>query len=291
MNVWDAAITVLAAVAVWSVIRARSVVRQTTLTIAWGWSLAAAVVGLAVWLETACDGPLPLRERQAAWAAAIILACCPGIVVLGARQPTAQVWTVFIILPLTVVLAWPLMAQWIRGAERLQLQWASWAGFGLVLLMGLGNYVGTAQTGAALLLGAGLSSLLRAFGDQVPFSTLAELQRMGVGMTACGTIWLVRQFQSSTRAGGLDGVWSAFRNLYGTVWTRRLMDRINHTGQLENWTAQLQWDGIHWDQQPTADDRTRRQMEHTFRWILKRFVDPEWLDGRLRTESGESEDG
>jgi hypothetical protein len=35
---------------------------------------------------------------------------------------------------------------------------------------------------------------------------------------------------------------------------------------------------------PTAEEllRTDERIEHSFRWLLKRFVDPEWIDLRLR---------
>jgi hypothetical protein len=43
---------------------------------------------------------------------------------------------------------------------------------------------------------------------------------------------------------------------------------------------------------PSAEEllRTEERIEHTFRWLLKRFVDPEWINTRLMTNTRSSGD-
>ena len=62
------------------------------------------------------------------------------------------------------------------------------------------------------------------------------------------------------------------------------MDRINQIGEREHWPATLTLEGFTWDPQhneladegaPTSS-HTHRQ--HNFRWLLKRFVEPDWIN-------------
>ena len=60
------------------------------------------------------------------------------------------------------------------------------------------------------------------------------------------------------------------------------MDRVNHTARQEQWSARLEMEGLIWNPDATESERqhTLDRMDHTFRWLFRRFVDPEWIDER-----------
>ena len=94
----------------------------------------------------------------------------------------------------------------------------------------------------------------------------------------------VRRYQreESSRT-GYERVWLDFRDWFGILWTRRVMERLNQTAEQENWGCRLFLDGIVWQLDPGEEQKrsTLAKMDHAFRWILRRFVDEEWIDRRL----------
>ena len=90
--------------------------------------------------------------------------------------------------------------------------------------------------------------------------------------------------RSPNRPTGWDRVWQDFRDHFGIVWSFRLMTRVNEVARREEWPWTLTNDGLRhvslahaYAGDPAADPRVDR----TFRWLLKQFVDPEWIDARL----------
>ncbi len=181
------------------------------------------------------------------------------------------------------------------------------AGYALVLLMGAGNYVGTrfalpallaaaailtvpvsmsslhwlpargtARAGATVLLGiaAWLASLIAKVGRRSPSPDPVGAVE-GIGMANTPTRALTVPF---------DALLADFRNLYGIVWARRVLDRINETAARDSWPVRLQLQGFV-PVDPSCDanltPEQSRQIEHAVRWLLRRFVDPEWIDDRL----------
>ena len=67
------------------------------------------------------------------------------------------------------------------------------------------------------------------------------------------------------------------------------MDRVNETSQRENWPVRLGIEGFRPEPASKASavqaEHTQR-VEHTFRWLLRRFVDPEWIDARMEPRQG-----
>lgn len=60
--------------------------------------------------------------------------------------------------------------------------------------------------------------------------------------------------------------------------------RINEVAQREQWPWILTDNGlkpISNESQPACDPEADPRVNHTFRWLLKPFVDPEWIDERL----------
>jgi hypothetical protein len=88
-----------------------------------------------------------------------------------------------------------------------------------------------------------------------------------------------------------DRLWSDFRDFFGIVWARRILDRVNFTAGEQNWPLRLHLDGF-----APFDSKAGRsgavpshevsaaesqKIEHALRWLLRRFVDPQWIDERL----------
>ena len=93
-----------------------------------------------------------------------------------------------------------------------------------------------------------------------------------------------------------DRLWFDFFDTFGIVWGRRIQDRFNFVAEKEDWPSRLDLHGLNEATATNRDSRssnpehqqrlfgqgeTNSRMEHVFRWLLRRFVDPEWIDQRL----------
>jgi hypothetical protein len=288
-------------------IRGRIALKHTTLSMAASWGIVSILIWAACW---ASDGVLPTMNEGLAdrlWYAAAVLALCPAMSVLGARRPTTRVWQWFVVLPMILVLASPLAVSWreLNDPSRLQLEAPVLVGFGLVLVMSAGNYVGTRFTLSAVLFTIAVALLVATLAEAVPNqlvqpyslrlwatvvlsaailfgrrSARTESRRTSTAAMKLGT------FES--RLEGADKLWADFRNTFGIVWARRIQDRINSVAAKEVWPARLESQGFVWhetDDSP-SDERIEEaagRIEHTLRWLLRRFCDPEWINERLGT--------
>jgi hypothetical protein len=202
------------------------------------------------------------------------------------------VWGVFIVAPLAVVLDLPAVTAWNRDWQPvpLHLEVPMLAGYAIVLVMGAGNYLGTRFALPALL--AAIAMLV----VPVSMSTLHWLPAVATAR-AVATLLLSAAVWSSvltlsgssrtTPASGatvFDGLWSDFRDLYGIVWARRVLDRVNATAFQEDWPVRLQLNGfvpVDPSRPLSLTPEQSGQIEHTLRWLLRRFADPEWIDERI----------
>lgn len=268
--------------------RSRRLLRHTTLTTASTWSIAAVCVSL-----TACIVDVTVQADHTgwsdlAWYAAAITLLCPGIAVLGARRPGAVAWGFFVLVPLLLVLAWPAIASTrvLSNGSPLELEAPSIIGFGLVLIMATGNWIGTRHTLPAALYAVGLILLVAPLSatvpDIFPDRTTARLLA-SVALLAAVGIAAVRATMRQPHGDVFNLLWLDFVDSYGMVWARRVMDRVNQSAAHEKWSATLDWHGFEWHSDCSEEDirRTRERIEHTLRWLLKRFVDPIWIDHRL----------
>jgi hypothetical protein len=263
--------------------RLRRTVQKTTLTPAWNWALACWLLWEFTWLIQLCSIHPAVLDYL--WYSVALWGLCPPMTVLGARRPGARVWAMFVVLPLLLVFAWPAVVGWVHGfpPERLALETPMLLGYGLVLIMGYGNYLGTRQSLPALLIAASLGWLAWQF---------AETPEAGESLTPIGPTLLcaiavllgttVTTAQAQTLSGE-DRVWQDFQEAFGIVWAKRIMDRINHTARQENWSARLEMPGFVWKETISPEERfhTQARIQHTLRWHLRRFVDPAWIDSRL----------
>ncbi|WP_397570061.1 hypothetical protein [Schlesneria sp. T3-172] len=295
------------------VVRSGNAIRQTTLETAWGWAVAAVVAWTATWFTVQCAGITSDAFADHAWYACAVLSLCPPMAVLGSRRPGTRVWMWFILFPMLMALAWPLLAVRLQGSElrQVQLELPQLLAFSFVLVMGVGNYVGTRFTFAALLYGAAVISSVISMSQVAPYWLLDRLQvRLWCSAAMAVSIGLSQLSRRPTHHSRFDQLWVEFFDLFGIVWGRRIQDRVNHIAQKESWPVRLGFEGfvlvepvassdmvLHERGTPTGGplDQFRSRsiqvgadpallearIEQTFRWLLRRFVDPPWINSRL----------
>jgi hypothetical protein len=266
-------------------------IRGTALASAGPW------IGL-VWLAWLLNvGLTAVPSRLGAWTSVLsyfsaVLALTPPIAVLGARRPTSRVWTWFVVLPLVLVFTWPVVPvlRQAGGPDAFSLEEPVVVGYGLVLIMGAGNYLGLRFSLSAALWIAGLLLVV------LPLcpTTAAWVLAPQTGR-ACGTLCLVaagwladRQVARRSRnesSLALDRVWRDFQNLFGVVWARRVQERFNDDARRQRLAVRLGMHGLEDDTGHLSaagfNPASLAAAEASLRWLLQKFVDPAWIDARL----------
>ena len=265
-------------------LRLRRQLQSTRLIPAGRWACTASALWTLTWILEYLLSLLPRSAADHLWYAAAVMALCPAIAVLGSRRPGTKVWTWFILIPLLFALGWPVITLWVQGSEvrGLQLESPQLAGYLLVLVMGAGNYFGTRHTLAGLMYVAANTLLVLSSSAACP-AWLSDRWWSRLLATGCMALAVVIAGRSASRTAAgqnrFDRLWLDFFDQFGVVWGRRIQDRVNFVAQKEGWPARLELHGVVWDS--GSDPATEARIEHTFRWLLRRFVDPEWIDDRL----------
>ncbi len=233
--------------------------------------------------------------------------------VLGSRRPGVRVWAWFILFPMLFALGWPLIALRLQGSELrgLHLETPQVAAFTLILVMSVGNYLGTRFTLSALFYGAAILAIVVASWSGCPvFLTNRPAVRFWSTFLNVLAIWMSWTSSRSIVANRFDRLWFDFFDTFGIVWGRRIQDRVNFIATRERWPARLELDGFVWlDELKTVipegvtvseiqnelqqngqnhdsdQKKIESRIEYTFRWLLRRFVDPAWIDERLGSAS------
>jgi len=278
-------------ISLWVVAHSLKRLRQTTLPTATWFAIGGLVIAIvAQSIELAnpdqCNGWVDLG-----WYFAAVVLLCPGIAVLGARRPGASVWAFFVLLPLVLVLIWPAVAsfQLARPAEPIEIEVPALVGFGLVLIMSGGNYFGTRYTMSTFYYAVAIVLLVVPMSVASPDffperSTSRFIASLGF-LLAISETNRRSKAESDDEISCFDVLWFDFMDSFGMVWAKRVMDRVNESARHEKWAMHLELHGfVPIAESLSADEllRTEERIEHTFRWLLKRFVDPEWIDARLR---------
>ncbi|MEQ9410057.1 MAG: hypothetical protein RIK87_20135 [Fuerstiella sp.] len=237
--------------AAWQVHRLVHVTTGTTAEAARRWGLAALLVCLLAaavrlpWLS------VTIRLQTALQYAAAVMLLTPLVAVLGARRPGANAWPWFVTLPLVAVLQWPSLSQlWSgRAATAIEIPTPTVIGFLFVLLMGAGNYFGTRHTLAALIGSVGVFLLVLPVSEWTdaaavwPFPAGCLLLMMSALMIRTAVV-STPDSSEQIPADNTHRLWIEFRDLYGIVWAKRVMDRVNQFADRESWTVQLTLDGF-----------------------------------------------
>lgn len=221
------------------------------------------------------------------WYWAAVISCCPLISVLGSKRPTSRVWTGFIILPLVAVLGWPAVTVLIRFPDlaSLQTHLPVLIGFALVLVMGAGNYAGSRYGFSAFLFASAVMISLWPISSSFKGEHADETFWRGGAAILYGFA-LLHGLQQSRRPTAdenrFDRLWFDFRDAFGIVWSIRIQDRINQTAEQEKWIVRLGTEGFMWETAtPDEVQKTEVRLTHTLQWLLRRFVEPDWIDTRL----------
>lgn len=263
-------------------------VTSTTLIPASRWTLVAAILWTITWGLNHLANVISPSAADHLWYAAAVIALCPPIAVLGSRRPGTRVWTWFILMPMLFVLGWPVITLWIQGSDvrGLQLETPQLLGYLLVLVMGAGNYFGTRYTFGAMLYTVA-NGIIALSSSAVCPAWLSDRWWVRLLATGCMVVAIVLSGREATLGDkglpGFDKLWLNFFDQFGVVWGRRIQDRVNFIAAKEGWPARLQLHGFQWS--GDADPATNARIEHTLRWLLRRFVDPEWIDIRLGQKS------
>lgn len=276
----------LAAV-IWQAIRLRLGVRRTTLTTSASWGI---VVALSWFVSATLSGFL-LKNHTAGqdqlWYWTAVLSLVPPIAVLGAKRPGSEAWNFFVLLPLVCVLGWPALTVWSSsGPGALRVESPVLIGFVLVLVMGCGNYIATRLAFPALLYALAVVLVLAPCSTATThLASPVALRTAGVVvMSLCVCIARGVIARSGDQQSSPERVWRDFQELFGIVWMKRAMDRINFEfADREQWPARLGPDGLEWSTPPTDEQRVaiEARLAYALHWLLRRFVDPEWIDSRL----------
>lgn len=278
--------TLLLVVALGRVVHARRLLQGAALSSVWGWAVAALSAWMAATLLAALRGEDAWVDQ--ATYLACVLSLCPLIAVLGARRPTSRVWDVFIILPLVAVLGWPAATVWRRFPELspLQLEGPVMMGFALILLMGVGNYLGTRAGWGTFFVGVGVCLALAPFSTLFAASSNAALSwRTAAGLAiAAGSLSILSQARRPDGdADPFRRAWADFRNLFGLVWSIRIQERLNAQAEKESAPWRVGPEGLEWLVSASENDRSQAELRLNtlLRWHWRRFVDEEWINRRL----------
>jgi hypothetical protein len=270
--------------------RVREAVWQTSLKNAWRGMSAGILAWTIVWLfDAVLSSPAP-ATADVLWYCVAVLLLCPPIFVLGARRPVARVWGWFVVLPLVLVFAGPAVVAWTagRGFPVLELELPVTIAYALVTFMGAGNYVGTRYTLAAVCYAVSLLLLAASVSEITPAWLPSDQACRGwatilVG-AAFGEAWRTSRRRPALNS-RFDRVWRDFRNWFGIVWARRVQVRVNEAAASQNWPVHLELHGFAAragsEKAALTTEQAAPQIEHTLRWLLRRFVDDDWIGRRL----------
>ncbi len=282
---------VLSLLGLYQTVSRRSLCAGLTIRYSWAWSVVAMLVCcvsiLASYTTTghAADWFPPRWQLGLQYLSAILL-LTPAVCTLGARRPGVSAWQWFVVLPLVFVLAWPVLVQLTtsHGRGTIQLSGPAITGFALVTLMSISPGLGGAMTVPALLY---LSAVLLTIWPLTgwPFFSVPAGQVAVIPLVISGQLTnrqLKNRYQQISLATSeihrLNAVWGLLQDLYGVVWPQRMMDRMKQFQQAERWCGCLTAEGFRKTDGTAWTPQELESPVKSFRWVLQRFADSDWID-------------
>jgi hypothetical protein len=255
--------------------------RGTTLTAPALWAVASlASIGAGeAWLAWRGPAVEPLTASLLRYAAAVST-FCPVMAVLGAKRPQDGAWQ-WVVLSLWIILLVPAgQAMATNSGDRLELFGAWQILIGVLIAMGLLNYLPTKYAAAAILLAIGQTLLLAPF----LFDAADALASRRVGiMGILGAAALVLESSRRRRRATSDDAeptpleqlnqrWFALRDGWGAFWGLRIMQRVNQSAELGHWPVRLSWwDGLSSSMDADVDQPVLEPIQQTLDSLLWRF--------------------
>ncbi len=237
--------------------------RGTTMIAPMAWAVGAVVgvtfVEVMVGLQTSAVADW----IEPAQFAAACLTFCPTVAILGAKRPQDSAWQL-IVLALLVVLALPAVEAWLRGTV-IEVHVVRGSFLAILILVGLFNHLPTRFAAAAAAYAAAQTALLWPHLPLAPSTNAEWLGIAGLGLLLLSAMLLRLRARTAPRVdmkdrplADLGHVWSEFRDWFGSVWSLRVMERMNASSQMYRWPVTLEWDGFVWrpsNESPTAHSR------------------------------------
>lgn len=254
---------------------------------------------IGAWSAAKIWPPIDARIADLAWYAVAVLMLCPAIAVLGAQKPAARVWTWFIVLPFCLVFGWPAAAavEQVLHAGQFSLETPMAVGFAFVVVMGIGNYLGTRYTLPAFLTAGSLLLLLApALSARISWLPTTEHCRLFATLSITAAIWWAARLGSERYPVRLplDRVWIEFRDQFGIVWSKRILDRLNEMAEKKNLPLRMGITGVvsvceksSTEEHNPPAQQDLLELEKSLRWLLRRFVEETWIDRQLASVQDE----
>lgn len=261
---------------------------------AWSWATAACVAAMiSVGLRFFSDLPAGITTSIHYVAATLLLT--PLMDILGARNPGHKAWPWFVIVPMLLVLQWPTISH--LFSERLEIPLTvplpATIGFLLVLIMGTGNYFGTANTAACLFSAAAILFFTLPVTEWSTWPGDLWCLIFSICL-AVAALLIEGRLKTASSSAGHERLWTDFRDIYGMVWARRVMDRINQFSDREKWPVAMTLEGFRRRDSSQSAHEDLRRPEEILRWVLRRFADQDFLNQYLspdrKGEDGDSPD-
>jgi hypothetical protein len=259
-------------------------IRQTTLTGAWWWTLAAIVAWSCVelWVSllpgiTAGQSPLLL--------AATTLSFCPIVALLGAKRPQHAAWN------LVVLSLWAIVA--LPAAESILLrpgqppEMGDARGWFVWVLIGIGpiNFVPTRYWLASLLVAAGQIAGLSPHLAMIGWTEISHAGSAGLVLCILGVAAAeIARRRPNGVANSLDRIWLDFRDTFGLLWGLRVQERVNAAAAQFGWGIELMWRGFRKEDSgaalPATEASVEPELQSTLKGLLRRFVSDRWIAER-----------
>jgi hypothetical protein len=249
-------------------------------------ALGLAVIAQAVALTETSRGGRPLAGVFTYLSVLTMLAAL--LSVLNARDPGGRIWAGLMVM-LVVVFLIPWLetpGRW-RGAQaltppNLESPWTLF--YGILVLIGVTNYLPTRFGAAAAWLGLGfiLEYLGLTRGDWP--AERRSLLWLSISWTFVISLWTARwsaERPPSARV-RIERLWFWFRDYWGVVWALRIQERFNRSADLGKWPVILTWFGLVPVRSLETDDPlsppVQDEAETTLRSLIRRFAQPWRLD-------------
>ncbi|MCR9199262.1 MAG: hypothetical protein NXI04_11500 [Planctomycetaceae bacterium] len=259
--------------------------KQTEMRTAALWARGFSLMMLAACVAQLFPGASEFWPSLLCWSTAV-LGLTPFVDVLGARRPQHQAWPLFVVGPMVLVFHWPAIAQLAASGTQaaIEIPGPFAIGYVLVVLMGCGNYFGTANTMSAILAGTGLLLV------QLPLTTATDAgstwQLMGpILLALAAALATPPSSESESTSQGANQLWTDFCDLFGMVWAKRVMDRVNQFAERESWSVRLSLFGFVASRDPQTDPvAPDARATIVMCWVLRRFLDQEFMSRYVPSE-------
>ena len=271
---------------------ARKQLAHTTAVSSANWTI---VAGIALTLLAAlwCFDAAPPRILSGLQYAASVFLLVPLLDLLGARRPTHRAWPWFVLLPMFVVLQWPSISQCLSAssfATPVEVPTPTFLGFLLVIVMGCGNHFGTHQTLSIFLVATGIASAAIPTSEWMSYTPHGLTLASGLCLAATFFVrqphLIITPDSNSPELAGDQLLWADFRDIYGMVWARRAMDRVNQFADRERWPVRMTLDGFRTNSGELVE--AHEPAVSRLCWVLRRFLNDEFMQRYVKLQSQHS---